>query len=178
MMVVMVIAAKSSAARYGPGRLVVDGTDETLRRKTTFACHPTAAQADALHGLLGVCCEVYNAALAERRDAWRSAGVKVVSLFEQFGQLTELRGVRDDVFVWGVQPLRGALRRLDEAYGAFLRRCAAGQTPGLPRFRSRRRLSQNPGGGGGGRGFLLEVRSWVPSPRRPQRCVGRGLRAR
>ncbi|CAN5885580.1 hypothetical protein BH23ACT8_BH23ACT8_23150 [soil metagenome] len=53
----MVIAARSSAARYGPGRLVVDGTDETLRRKTTFACHPTAAQADALHGLLGVCCE-------------------------------------------------------------------------------------------------------------------------
>ncbi len=139
MMVVMVIAAKSSAARFGPGRLVVDGTDETLRRKTTFACHPTAGQQDALHGLLGVCCEVYNAALAERRDAWRSAGV-TVTLFEQFGQLTELRGLRDDVFVWGVQPLRGALRRLDEAYGAFLRRCAAGQTPGLPRFRSRRRF--------------------------------------
>jgi len=93
MMGVMVIAARSSAARYGPGRLVVDGTDETLRRKTTFACHPTAAQADALHGLLGVCCEVYNAALAEPRDAWRSAGLKV-SLFDQFGQLTELRGVR------------------------------------------------------------------------------------
>ena len=100
---------------------------------------PPRHRQDALHGLLGVCCEVYNAALAERRDAWRSAGVKV-SLFERFGQLTELRGLRDDVFAWGVQPLRGALRRLDEAYGAFLRRCAAGQTPGLPRFRSRRRF--------------------------------------
>nr|MBA2578012.1 transposase [Euzebyaceae bacterium] len=139
MMVVMVIAAKSSAARYGPGRLVVDGTDRVLRRKTTFAFNPAAVQQDALHGLLGVCCEVYNAGLAERRDAWRSAGLKV-SLFDQFGQLTELRGVRDDVFAWGVQPLRGALRRLDEAYGAFLRRCAAGQAPGLPRFRSRRRF--------------------------------------
>jgi hypothetical protein len=29
-----------------------------------------------------------------------------VTLFEQFGQLTELQGLRDDVFAWGVQPLR------------------------------------------------------------------------
>lgn len=51
-----------------------------------------------------------------------------------------LRGVRDDVLAWGIQPLRGALRRLDEAYAAFYRRCAAGQTPGHPRFKSRRRF--------------------------------------
>jgi hypothetical protein len=67
---------------------------------------------------------VYNAGLAERRDAWRSAGVKV-SLFERFGQLTELRGVRDDVFVWGVQPLRARC-------GAWMRPTARSCGAALP----------------------------------------------
>jgi putative transposase len=82
---------------------------------------------------------VYNAGLQERRDAWRRSGTRV-RLFDQFNQLRHLRGVRDDTLAWGVQPLRGALRRLDEAYAAFFRRCANGQTPGHPRFRSWRRF--------------------------------------
>lgn len=92
-----------------------------------------------LEKLLGACCEVYNAGLAERRDAWKMAG-KSIAVFDQFNRIAALRGVRDDVLVWGIQPLRGALRRLDEAYSAFYRRCRAGQTPGHPRFRSHRRF--------------------------------------
>lgn len=34
---------------------------------------------------------------------------------------------------------RGTLKRLDRAFGAFYRRCRAGQTPGFPRFKSWRR---------------------------------------
>lgn len=65
---------------------------------------------------------------------------KSIALFDQFNQIAALRGVRDDVLIWGIQPLRGALRRLDGAYAGFYRRCRAGQTPGHPRFKSRRRF--------------------------------------
>ena len=85
-------------------------------------------------GLLGACAEVYNAGLQERRDAWRRCR-RSITLFDQFNQITHLRGVRDDVLAWGIQPLRSTLRRLDEAYSAFYRRCAKGQTPGHPRFK-------------------------------------------
>ena len=37
---------------------------------------------------------------------------------------------------WGIQPLRSTLRRVDEAYSAFYRRCARRQVAGHPRFKS------------------------------------------
>jgi putative transposase len=134
-----VISSREKATKYGPGWLVVDGTDETVIRKAEFSLRPSKRQAGLLEKLLGACCEVYNAGLQERRDAWKMAG-KSIALFDQFNQITYLRGVRDDVLAWGIQPLRGALRRLDEAYAGFYRRCGSGQTPGHPRFRSRRRF--------------------------------------
>ena len=135
----LMISSREKARRYGPGWLLVDGTDETVIRKAEFAFRPSKRQVGLLERLLGACCEVYNAGLQERRDAWRLQG-KSIALFDQFNQIAGLRGVRDDVLAWGIQPLRGALRRLDEAYGGFYRRCAAGQTPGHPRFKSRRRF--------------------------------------
>nr|WP_026257374.1 transposase [Actinopolymorpha alba] len=138
-MVPVVIFPKQSAPRFGPGRLVVDGLDATVCRKATFAFDPAPAQERGLQALLGACCEVYNAGLQERRDAWRRAN-KSVSLFDQFTQIKGLRGVRDDVLAWGIQPIRGALRRLDEAFAGFYRRIKAGQTPGYPRFKSHRRF--------------------------------------
>ena len=129
------ISSRERAPRYGPGRLLVDGTDDYLCRKAMVAFRPTARQERSLLGLLGVLAEVYNAGLQERRDAWRRGGHRV-GLFDQFNQITHLRGVRDDVLAWGIQPLRSTLRRLDEAYSAFYRRCANGQAPGHPRFKS------------------------------------------
>ena len=133
------ISSRECAPRHGPGRLLVDGGDERLCRKAVLAFRPTARQEQSLADLLCVCAEVYNAGLQERRDAWRRRGLRV-RLFDQFNQITHLRGVRDDVLAWGVQPLRSTLRRLDEAYAAFYRRCAKGQTPGHPRFKSTSRF--------------------------------------
>jgi putative transposase len=113
--------------------------DDRLHRKAKVAFNPTARQEAALAGLLSACCETYNAGVQERRDAWRRSGT-TIRLFDQFNQITHLRGVRDDVLVWGIQPLRSALRRVDEAYSAFYRRLTNGQTPGHPRFKSARRF--------------------------------------
>jgi putative transposase len=94
--------------------LLVDGTDRVLCHKAEFAFRPTVRQTASLNGLLAACCEVFNAGLQERREAWQHSGTRV-GLFDQFNQIRHLRGVRDDTLAWGIQPLRGALRRLDEA---------------------------------------------------------------
>jgi putative transposase len=130
-----VIASREQAPRYGPGRLLVDGTDDRLHRNGKLAFHPSPGQEASLNALLTACCETYNAGLQERRDAWRHSRVRV-RFFDQFRQITQLRGVRDDVLAWGIQPLRSTLRRVDHAYSAFYRRCAKGQVPGHPRFKS------------------------------------------
>lgn len=134
------IASKQRAPKHGPGRMTVDGRDGAVARKTTFAFKPSERQERQLHRLLSVSCEVYNAGLQERRDAYRIAG-KTVTLIDQFNALTGTREVRPDVFDFGLQPLRGSLRRLDEAFAAFFRRVKAGETPGFPRFKGWRRFN-------------------------------------
>ena len=95
-------------------------------------------QEAALLTLLSRMCEVNNAGLQERRDAYRLAGV-TVRLFDQYNQIKDLAGVRDDVLAFGSQPLRSALKRLDESYSRFLQQKDTGVKVGFPRFKSWRR---------------------------------------
>ena len=132
------ISSREKAPRHGGGWLLVDGSDETLHRKAEFSFNPSNKQMTLLLMLLRACCEVYNAALEERARAWKHSRTSV-RVFDQFNQITHLRGCRDDVLRWGIQPLRGTLRRLDAAYAGFYRRCKNGQTPGHPRFKSHKR---------------------------------------
>lgn len=134
-----VISSREKAPKHGGGWLLVDGVDETLHRKAEFAFNPSNKQMTLLLLLLRACCEVYNAALEERAQAWKHSATSV-RVFDQFNQITQLRGCRDDVLRWGIQPLRGTLRRLDAAYASFYRRCKNGQTPGHPRFKSHKRF--------------------------------------
>jgi len=95
-------------------------------------------QRAALVGLLGLQCELYNAALEDRWGAWRWEH-RSVSFIEQCRTLTTLRAVRPEVLACGVVVCRGTLKRLDWGFAGFSRRCRAGQAPGFPRFRSRSR---------------------------------------
>ena len=95
-------------------------------------------QRAALVGLLGLQCELYNAALEDRRGAWRWEH-RSVSYVDQCWTLTTLRVERPEVLAAGVKVCRGTLKRLDRAFAGFYRRCRAGQRPGYPRFRSRSR---------------------------------------
>ena len=91
-----------------------------------------------LADVLTQCATLYNAALQERRDAYRMAG-KSVTFIDQCKAFT---GVRQDWPEWealDVQIGRGVMRRIDRAFNAFFRRVKAGETPGYPRFKSRRR---------------------------------------
>jgi putative transposase len=100
--------------------------------------NPTVRQRGALVGLLGLQCELYNAALEERRGTWRWEH-RSVSYVDQCRTLTRLRSARPEVLGCGVTVCRGTLWRLDRAFAGFYRRCRAGDAPGYPRFRSRSR---------------------------------------
>ena len=85
-------------------------------------------------------CELYNAALEERIDAWRKAG-KSISYFDQQNALPEIKAARPEFIELGSHALQQTLRRLDLAFQSFFRRVKAGQTPGFPRFKSATRFS-------------------------------------
>lgn len=100
---------------------------------------PTVKQRLALDRLLVEQCRLYNAALEERRGAWRWER-RSVSRFEQYRALTGLAEQEPALLAFGVTVARGTLLRLDRAFQAFFRRVKAGETPGFPRFRSVRRF--------------------------------------
>ena len=70
-----------------------------MRRAYKFRLRPTARQQVALGQCLASHRELYNAALQERRDAWRLRGTGV-SYGDQSAQLKEIRQIRPDVAVW------------------------------------------------------------------------------
>jgi putative transposase len=107
-------------------------------RAFSYLLQPTVRQAAALEQLLAVQRELYNAALEERRGAWRWEQRRVTK-YDQYRALTGLRAVRPDVLTWGVTVCRGTLTRLDEAFKCFYRRCQRGEAPGFPRYRGERR---------------------------------------
>ena len=57
-------------------------------RTTVLLLSPTVGQTGALERMLGLHCELYNAALEERRGAWRWEGRSVRRL-EQYAELND-----------------------------------------------------------------------------------------
>ena len=90
--------------------------------------------------VLRMCQRLYNAALAERRDAWKMRRVSI-GRFAQYGQLTL---IRKDIVEYRSLSLaleRGVLNRVDRAFQSFFERVARGGNPGYPRFKPIQRYS-------------------------------------
>jgi putative transposase len=100
--------------------------------------YPTVSQRLALEAQLAFACQLYNAALEQRRYAWRGRR-RSVSLYEQFRELTDVRAASMGPAHMSCSAMRDPLRRLDRAFTAFFRRVKVGTKPGYPRFRSARR---------------------------------------
>jgi len=108
-----------------------------MLRTFQFRLYPNATQRRALEFILRDNADTYNAALQERRDAWRLERRAITYRMQQ-DELTELR--RDAAFaVVACDIQRDSLRRVDRAFKAFFRRVKTGQKPGFPRFRSSQR---------------------------------------
>lgn len=82
--------------------------------------------------------ELYNAALQERRDAYRATG-KAPTCYQQQKSLIEVRAARPEYQAIHTHLLQDALTRLDRAFQAFFRRVKAGEKAGYPRFRGKGR---------------------------------------
>ena len=104
-----------------------------------YRIFPSKAQTTRLNATLALCCELYNAALQERRDAYRTER-KSISFCSQSAQLPEIKAVRKDVTTVHSQVLQDVLRRVDKAFQNFFRRVKERkEKAGFPRFRSRAR---------------------------------------
>ncbi len=134
---------------------------QTVRKTYKYKLHPTPQQEQAMAFVLRRCCELYNAALQERKEAWQKCGVSV-TVAGQSAQLPEVKEVRPEYNDIHSQVLQDVLTRLDRAFQAFFRRIREGQTPGYPRFQGSNRYNsftyKQVGEHGGARldsGFLL-----------------------
>src|SRR5438128_2108234 len=109
-----------------------------MKKAYRYRIYPTKKQEHILNAQLALCCELYNAALQERRDAYRMCG-QTISFTQQSAQLPEIKAVRPEYEAVYSQVLQEVLHRVDKAFKAFFRRCKAGEKPGHPRYKSRPR---------------------------------------
>jgi len=104
-----------------------------LRKNFKYRLYPTAAQSGALDHQLAEACRLYNAAIQERRDAYRISH-KSINYYDQANQLKEIRA-DGDLALANFSCCQDVLRRVDKTFNAFFDRVKNGQTPGYPRFR-------------------------------------------
>lgn len=100
-----------------------------------FRIYPTKKQIGKLEWTLRRCKALYNAALQERRDAYKMSGVSV-SYYTQNKQLPEIKEDRPEFKDIHSQVLQYVLTRVDKAMDNFFRRVKNGEKPGYPRFKS------------------------------------------
>jgi putative transposase len=110
---------------------------EPVNRRTTYRLYPTPAQEAALQAQREAHRLLYNAALEQRKAAWTRQRVSL-GYAQQCRALTELR--QTEATPLPAQAAQHTLKRVDRAFKAFFRRVEAGQEPGYPRFKSRRRF--------------------------------------
>jgi len=107
-----------------------------VRRTFKYRAYPTPTQGAALHSQVNEGCRLYNAALDERRSAWRMNGISL-GYYDQANQLKEIRAA-GVVGIANFSACQDVLRRVNKTFTAFFGRVRArAKQPGYPRFRSR-----------------------------------------
>jgi len=99
-----------------------------------YKLRPSARIIAIFEAWLAICCELFNAAVQERHDAYRIAG-KSVGYFEQCAELPGVKADRKDVARINSQVLQNVLKRVDLAFDNFFRRVKKGEKSGYPRYR-------------------------------------------
>ncbi|UWX63307.1 RNA-guided endonuclease InsQ/TnpB family protein [Deinococcus rubellus] len=101
-----------------------------------YRLFPNVTQEKALDTTLYLCRQLYNAALEERRGAYKKSGVSV-RYYEQKRALTEIKADLPEYKGIHSQVLQDVIERLDKSFKGFFRRVKAKQTAGYPRFKGR-----------------------------------------
>ena len=109
---------------------------QTVHKTYKYKPKPTSDQDRELQRVLMLCRHVYNAAIAERREAWPKCGM-TVTYYQQKAELPGIKEAMPDYGEVNAQVLQDVALRVDRAFQAFFRRIRDGQTPGYPRFHGR-----------------------------------------
>lgn len=104
-----------------------------------FRLFTTSVQEAALTEMLGAFCDLYNAGLQQRIEAYRRCGISL-----RYGnQAVELKAVRaadERLAGYSFSAEQQVLRRLDKTFSAFFGRVKRGTKAGFPRFRAKSRF--------------------------------------
>jgi putative transposase len=104
-----------------------------------YRLYPNKATAEKLQWTLDRCRELYNAALQERKEAWKYEK-KSISRYDQQNDLPEIkRDIRPEYQEIGAHVLQDVVGRVDKAFKAFFRRVKNGEKAGYPRYQGRNR---------------------------------------
>jgi putative transposase len=117
-----------------------------VKRAYKLRAYPTRPQQGRAVRLLADHCDLYNAALQERRDAWRMGKVSV-SYGDQSAQLKEIRAADPDgQGRHSFTAQQQTLRRLNVTFAVYFRRIrdarGKAQRVGYPRFKPYQRFDQ------------------------------------
>jgi putative transposase len=114
--------------------------EQTVRKTFKYQLCPTREQGRALDRTLMRCRHVYNAAIGERREAWRMRGVSV-TYYQQKAELPDIKAAMPEYAEVHSQVMQDVVLRVERAFQAFFQRIKVGRTPGYPRFHGRDRYT-------------------------------------
>lgn len=100
---------------------------------------PNKQTVTKLENHLFLCAELYNAALQERRDAYKLNRVSL-NYFDQANQLSDIKEVREDLNNVHSQVLQDVLKRVDKTFKSFFARIKRKEKAGFPRFKSAKKF--------------------------------------
>ena len=104
-----------------------------------FRLYTTASQEAALTDMLGAFCDLYNAGLQQRIEAYRRKGLSL-RYGNQAAELKAVRSADERLAGYSFSAEQQVLRRLDKTFSAFFGRVKRGSKAGFPRFRAKARF--------------------------------------
>jgi putative transposase len=110
-----------------------------MRQAFLYRLYVNETQLDKLDNLLHLARQLYNAALQQRRDAWKYQH-KSLNYYDQANQLKEVRNEIPEFAQLNFSATQDILRRLDKSFKAFFCRVKSGEVAGFPRFKGRDRF--------------------------------------
>lgn len=108
-------------------------------RSFKYRLYPNRQQQEQLTAMLGAFCDLYNAGLQQRIEAYRRQGL-ALGYVQQANELKATRVADERLAGFSYSAEQQILRRLDKAFRAFFRRLKTTAKAGFPRFQAKSRF--------------------------------------
>jgi putative transposase len=109
-----------------------------MLRSLNYRLYPDRDQVAGLTDMLGSFCDLYNACLQQRIEAYRRLG-RTLGYVDQANELKAVRAIDEQLASFSYSAEQQVIRRVDKAFRAFFGRVRKGRA-GFPRFSARSRF--------------------------------------